>query len=293
MPEIYLKDILIHSDELQELPEDIVEKIIADGYEAASELVKYISNYIYDKHEILIGRIQKNQLKKYIEYRREEDYNIFIELIKQDIPKDLKLRELISNAINDSNKYYIDEAISEFIKNLQNSLNEGNNDRVLDYLTFLYSRLVNLNERRNSSVKSIFNENEKIIKKELSKEDYIFIKNICIDSNNEEPREKAVEHFNKQYIKLLEKNGNYEQKNSIIYVKIDQMLFDLFDSKELFYNYLFNLISLSYDKLQNHKTLAIRIENIMDGDLNIKWEIYAYLTIFAEKFKRIELNCLL
>jgi len=28
----------------------------------------------------------------------------------------------------------------------------------------------------------------------------------------------------------------------------------------------------------------------MDGDLNIKWEIYAYLTIFAEKFKRIELN---
>ena len=55
-------------------------------------------------------------------------------------------------------------------------------------------------------------------------------------------------------------------------------------TKEQFYDAIFSFIKTAYQKLKNHRTLAVKVSNIISKDLNIKWEIYSYLSIFAEKF---------
>lgn len=280
----YLKKYLIDVEQTFELPDDIVVKIIADAYNLNKEIVKKTTNYLVKNYNFYLGRIQKEQLKRYVDYGFEEDLQIFINLVYQDIPKNLNLSKEIKRLIS-TNNTNID--YSDYINNLKKAINEKKDDRITDYLLFLYSRLINLNERRFLSLKNIFEINRNQLKKELSKEDYAELQTFCnveekIKNNN------AVSKFNEKYIQLLEKNGKNNGKSGLIYFNIDQKLFDKFNNEKNFFSYIFNIIEESYSKLQNHKTLAIRVRNIISNGVNIKWRLYAYLTIFAEKFKQIE-----
>ena len=57
-----------------------------------------------------------------------------------------------------------------------------------------------------------------------------------------------------------------------------------FNFREKFYSYVFNLITESYKKIKNHRSLILKVDNIIYEGINLKWEIYSYITIFSENF---------
>jgi len=283
---LYLNKFLVDEEKKFELPEDIVVKIIADAYNLNKDVVKKISDFLVKNYKFYFGRVQKEQLKKYIDYGFNEDLQILISLVYQDIPSNLDLSKEINKLIS-KNNFKTD--YSEYINNLKNAINEKKEDRITDYLLFLYSRLININERRFLSLNNIFEFNKSQLKKELSKEDYMELQDFC-NTRDKIKNRGAVSSFNEKYIKLLEKNGNNNGKSGLIYLNIDQELFNKFNDEKSFFSYILNTLEQAYSKLQNHKTLAIRVKNIISKGINIKWRLYSYLTIFAEKFKRIEEN---
>src|SRR3989344_8444619 len=282
----YLKKYLVDEEKTFELPEDIIIKIIADAYDLNKDIVKKITDFLVKDYKFYFGRIQKEQLKKYVDYGFNEDLKILINLVYQDIPSNLDLSNEIKKLISNNN-FKID--YSEFINNLKNAIVEKKEDRIADYLLFLYSRLININERRFLSLNNIFQFNKNQLKKELSKEDYEELQNFCNKEDKIKNRD-AVSKFNENYIQILEKNGNNNGKSGLIFLNIDQELFNKFNDEKSFFSYILNTLEHAYSKLQNHKTLAIRVRNIISNGINIKWRLYAYLTIFAEKFKKIEEN---
>ncbi|GFO97832.1 DNA methylase N-4/N-6 domain protein [groundwater metagenome] len=283
--EFYLKDFLIRSDDCIELPKDIITRIIGDSYKSSSELIKKISDDLVNKFNLFLGRVQKNQLKKYIDYRFNEDFEIFQNLIKEDYEQNINLREFCDKIIEKHN-YTNSKAVEIYLQNLNEAIAENNHHRIQDYLIFLYSRLIGLNEQRKLSLKELYSSNETILKKELAADDLDHLMKVCSDTTKKD-RFETINTFNSYYIRLLEHNGNYEDKNAVIYLNIDQQIFNEFNNKELFYSYLFDLIEKAYIKIQNHKTLIIKIQNIIFKDINLKWELYSYLTLFSEKFRSI------
>jgi DNA modification methylase len=282
----YLNKYLIKEEKFSELPEDIIIKIIADAYNLNKEIVKKITDFLVKRYEFYFGRVQKEQLKKYIDYRFDDDLKTLINLVYQDIPSNLDLSKEIKKIISNNNikiDYY------DYINNLKNAINEKKEDRITDYLLFLYSRLININERKFLSLNDIFEINKNQLKKELAKKDYDELQHFCNVKDKIKNRE-TVSKFNEKYVRILEKNGNNNGKSGLIFLNIDQELFDKFDGEKSFFSYILNTLEQSYSKLQNHKTLAIRVKNIISEGINIKWRLYAYLTIFAEKFKKIEEN---
>jgi len=279
-----IRDYIVVEHDTIKLPDDIIDMIIGDAYGSANDIVKIISDELVKQYDIYLGRIQKDQLKKYIDYSFENDFEIFLNLLKQDIHERCDLKSVITNTVIWS-KFNRKDAVKIFLENLKNAISIKNNVRIQDYLLFLYSRLISLNENRKISLYDLFLQNQHIMRKELNISDFEQIKNLCKD-NHRRPRTEAITMFNENYIRILEKNGDKHNKSGVIYLNVNQALFDRFSSKTGFYDYLFSFIKLAYSRIQNQKTLAIKIDNIFDNEVNIKWELYAYFTIYAEKFLR-------
>lgn len=285
-PEYYLKDYITKSDNCIALPKDIINSIIGDSYKSSNELIKKISEDLISKFNLFLGRVQKNQLKKYIDYKFTEDFEILQNLIKEDYEQDINLKEFCDKIIEKYN-YNNSNAVGIYLNNLTEAINENNYSRIQDYLIFLYSRLIGLNEQRNLSLNELFCSNEEIIKKELAREDFDRFKKFCSDTSKKN-RFETINAYNTEYLRILGHNGNYNDKNAVIYLNVTQELFNKFNNKKLFYSYLFDLIEKAYHEIQNHKTLIIKIKNIICEDINLKWEFYSYLTLFSEKFKSID-----
>jgi DNA modification methylase len=270
------------SGDLKGLPTDIVKRIIGDAYGSKNKIVKKISDYLVKTYNLYLGRVQKEQLKKYLDYKFNEDYNTLIQLIVQDLPENFDLKDIINKF--DDGEEELNKAISEFFLNLNEARDSAKKDRVRDYLIFLYSRLISLNEKSYISLSELFSDNENIIKKELSASDFSELKSFCANYK-EDLRFKVINQFNEKYIEILHRNGDKDKKAGLIYLNLDQNLFDKFKIETDFYDYLLTIIKKSYDLSENHKSLIIKIENIFSNGINVKWKLYAYLSIFAEKFK--------
>lgn len=285
-PSKFLKHKIDNSTNVKDLPEDIVESIIFDAYNSSSKILKRLVGRIEDKYDILIGRLLKNLLKKYIDFRFDEDLNNFFDYFKK-FSNDVKENELegIIKDVFISIEYNLarSNSLDNFLINLIKSIEDDNETRIYDYLNFLYSRLLNFNELNIISLKGLFQENEEIINKEFDRLELKTLKDFC-DNANLGKRELIVNQFNKSYNEILEKRYLYEQKVSTAILNITDDLFREFPNKEEFYSYLFSLIRYLYSIIRNHRILAIKIENIISNDINIKWEIFAYLSIFSEKF---------
>jgi len=180
-PENYLRKFIVKSNDLRKLPEDIALRIIGDAYGSSDILVKEISKYLQKEYNLFLGGIQKNQLKKYIDYRFEDDFDIFLKLIKHDFEKNINLKEICDSLIEKSG-YSVNKELSIYLKDLKNAIQSKDNYRVQDYLIFLYSRLLSLNEKRKISLLEIFSNNAEIIKKELSHSDFLQLEDFCKNS---------------------------------------------------------------------------------------------------------------
>lgn len=276
----------IGSNDLIKLPHNIVEQIIADAYGASNLIVKHISNDLQKQYSLYLGRVQKNQLKKYLDYRDENDFRVFINLVKEEFEGDLDLKSFC-DVIIESYGDFTTDSLNLFIDNLNEAINSENTSRIEDYLNFIYSRLIALNEQKFISLHDLFISNEPIIKKELNEEDYAQIKKYCAEKSLKE-RNEIVEDFNKQYINILETRGNHKNSSAVIYFNITHDLFSKFNDKNEFYSYVSAIVEKSYSSIQNHKSFIVKIENIICDEINIKWDIYSYLAVFAEKFKKIK-----
>lgn len=282
----YLSTISTSNNYLHELSQNIVEQIIADAYEAANPIVKHISNDLQKHYSLYLGRVQKNQLKKYIDYRHEDDFQVFVNLVKEEFEGNLDLKSFCDKIIKSYGDFTTDSR-NLFIDNLNEAIKSENASRVEDYLNFIYSRLIAINEQKYISLHNLFMSNEHIIKEELNKEDYTQIKEYCNDKSLKE-RTEIIEDFNKHYINILETRGNHKNKSAVVYFNITPDLFSKFNDKQEFYSYILGIVEKSYDSIQNHKSFVVKIENIICDEINIKWDIYSYLTIFAEKFRKIK-----
>ena len=284
--QIILKNMLVHSDELRELPDDIIIRIIAEAYGLDKNAVDKFSDYI----EKLSGRrllwIQKEYIKRYIDYNEEEDYLKFKELTQEFLPEENIWKPRLEQVCG-SYTLEIKDSDKSFIKMLREEIQKNNHSKVQDYIMFLYSRLVGLNERYFISLKQLFDENKSIIKQNLSKWGYEHLMDFCQNKRKIE-RMGAVKKFSEEYLKVLRNDDNSNQKKSLIYFNIDQSMLDNSKSLSSFYDNLLRSIRYAYKNLQNHKTLSVRIQNIINNNINIKWEIYSIIITYAETFNVYE-----
>lgn len=283
--EKYLDDLIIASICCKELPNDLVDKIIADAHMASSDIIKKISDELAGDYKIFLGNVQREQLKKFVDYGNEHDYETFVQLLQEEIkPKEMrKICEQFSKESPDERE----KAVQEYLFNLKNAIRQDNKSRIRDYLVFVYSRLVAMNEKGKISMRDIFLENSLAMEKDLPAAEYKKLLDVC-NSSKKEDRFHMINKFNIEYLRILDQIGNKHEKSGVIYLNITQDLFDKYPKKKKFYSSLFSFIKTAYANIQNHKSLVIKIENIIDDKLNIKWEIYSYLVIFAEKFNKIE-----
>jgi DNA modification methylase len=281
--EKFLEKNLVKSKDYTELSENIVEQIVVDAYDGHGENVKKISQKIVNDFGIYLGRIQKKQIKQYLDYQNNSDFKELVRLIGEEIgDSEIGIREICDDVIEKHQKI-ITDTVKDFSEKIKTAQKEKKWRRVTDYLNFIYSRLVTKNEDREITLSKLYDEN--IAKSSFDGNQKKKLKKYCSDKKGK--REKIIQKFNTKYLNILEGGDN---KSAIIYLNISQKIFDKYNDKEKFYDGIFSFVKKAYEVIENHKTLAIRVENILDGGINIKWEIYSYLTIYAEKFKKIVEN---
>lgn len=281
-----INGLIVKSNDLRELPENIILRIIAEAYGLDKSTINEFSKYLEKLSGKYLQWLQKEYIKRYIDYGEIDDYNRFKTLINGDFPSEIEWKPKLDE-ICENYEHYIENADEEFLKSLRNELEKGNKKRVKDYIIFLYSRLVGLNEYYYISLKKLFMENQIRIRKNISSSGFKRLQNFCQDEDKVE-RAEAVKKFSAEYIKILRQDDGSSYKKSLIYINIDQSMISDSISLNSFYDHLLSLIRRTYDELQNHKTLAVRIGNIIYDNINIKWQIYSILITYAENFNAYE-----
>jgi len=254
----------------------IFDYIIVDAYNGFSKEVKEISNYLIKQHNLYLGRKEKLIIKSILDYNK-IDYLYKVEKIKNVIPE---IKELIISLRLDN---VIEECKNEYFEKLSHAIEQNDKNRIQDYINFLYSRVLLFNEYNNISVRDVFLSNKQMLKKEYDFTSYKFFEDICLNDIIQNSYSNTIKLYNKKFQNIF-LNSN-DKLNDIIVVNVNQELFDIFQNKDNFYSYLLNLIGETYRNIKNHRTLAIKVENIIFESINLKWEIYSYLTIYSETFK--------
>lgn len=286
-PREILGNLLIEEDPNLPLMRDIIPNIIADAYNVANPIIAKVTNLFETKYSFLLGRVQKNQLKSYIDYCEEDQLELFIKILDDPLltKKKSELKYDIDKVIS-SFPDYKKASMFKFLTNFKTAVTENRTNRIKDYLVFLYSRLLNIHTLSYISLNDIFLHNKKVIEKELPPEIGDEISKFC-EPTVEDDREKIVKQFSTEYIKTINNiKKNFKNQNAVVYLNINQELFDYFGITESFYSYVLDLIKKLYHEVENHKAFVLRIQNIYNGDKNIKWELYSYLTLYSEKFIR-------
>jgi DNA modification methylase len=265
----------------ENLNETLFDNIIVDGFNGFSEDVKYISNYVTEYFKIYFGRREKIIIKSVLDYGC---YDL-LSSINSNSEKKIDLQKIVKNQRSKSFEKII-SCKREYFAILTREIADKNKNRISDYINFLYSKALIHNEFKKRSVYDIFCENEADLVKETNKQSVENFKNLCLKYKTKLIYKSAVEKFNKLYQKEILDNG--DQLNEVIAINLDQNLFNTFKSKEEFISYVFSLFRNVHNELQNHRTLVIKIENIINNEINIKWELYSYLTVYAENFIHYE-----
>ncbi|WP_029513674.1 DNA-methyltransferase [Mycoplasmopsis primatum] len=276
--------------------------VLVDKYCLNSRDVKVIANSIMQKG-LKIGRKEKNQIKQYLDYGDEGAYNELSLLLKNNGLSEDEINLIIYKT------NYTKQAIDAFVKNWNDASNKKDETKMRDYIQGIYSKLVVLLNTDLLSLNELFLSNKEALKKEVSVSLFEKIKTFCQSEKKEKSffvRRKFYD-FYMSILKedLISKSDNNQLepimnksffKNSIftdfsterfglIYISIDQSLFDMCETEIKFYSVVLNIIQQSYRLLENHRTLSIKISNIFNKNgINLKWYLYSYIGIYSEHF---------
>lgn len=284
--------------------ESLIICILIDTYNCNSNNIKIISDILMNE-KILLGRNEKELIKHYLDYGDESSIltvcnssNIKIEHIKETCSKFISKKSELE-----------EEVIDKFCCNWKLADENNYKDKMIDYIQGIHSKLNFILNNQKRSLWNIFEENYGEIKKNLSNDSFILLQEFCNDKVNDDYKVINRKFYN-YYISLLKKdlqsnsdNNELEdvmnKKSSLntpfidfkteefgfIFLKINQNMYNSCTNENQFYNLVLNLIKQTYRLLDNHKTLAVKIENIINyKNQNIKWHLYSVIGIFAEHF---------
>ena len=294
----------------------IISRVLVDSFKLNSENLKKVTNYCVKKG-IQIGRRHKRILLKFLDYRNEIDLELFFkELLVENSNLDINdIRKMIDTIPIIGTT----EAIESFLKLWNIAIQENDEKKLLDYLWAIYSKLYAMNNNVSMSNIDLFTYNEEFIGEDLQKDSIIELKSFC------EEEILSKETFYQKYISLLRKelqqkslNGELEfpmnqnqadfkmstqkrifdrkgdlhyiltEQYDAIYFRINQQVFNEFENKIEFYNYVLDSIQQIFRIVVNNKAVVIEIDNIYSENINIKWMLYAYIGVYAERFIRTE-----
>lgn len=281
-----------------------IQKILIDTYSLNSSKVKKCADII-SKEFYHIGRREKDLIKHYLDYNDVESLESLQNTLNFSDADFLHVKEIIDNEFEDLSN----EAELRFIKNWHAAIDEKDDSKLFDYLQGIYSRLASLLNENYLSLLDIYNYNLNFIAKELNpiyqnelfdfcsydekmdahkarslfceKYEDILLQSLQEDSNNDElitimNRSSSV---NTPFENLL------AEDYKLVFININQDLYDLSLGHEDFLNRVLSLLYYSYRVLDNHRTLAINIDNIFTPKgQNLKWMLYSYIGIYAEHF---------
>lgn len=296
----------------------VLNQILADLFKLNAQNVKMVSDKII-RMNFHIGRRQKNILFKYYNYQNPDDLEKFLTELKKDNPILDEKKDDIIKLVKEHNNVNYNEAQEKFKEMWEIAEKEKDNKKIGEYLFGIFSRVYEYYNNQQINLLELFQYNKKFIRGDLNSRSIQELKDFC--EENKESNENTVELFYNKYIELLkielqedsikgklepimnhekidaqlEKESfihdrgydlsilNTEEYNAV-YLTLNQEIFDLFKNEEEFYNYALNAIIQSYRLLENNKVFAIEIDNIYSNEKNIKWDLYSYLSIFAENF---------
>lgn len=289
--------------------------VIIDLFKLNSKNLKRVTDFCIKQH-LQMGRRHKKILLRYLDYRNENDLELFFkELEVENVYVDKKLiTEFITNIPRIKSK----EAVRRFLELWNEAVRINDESKISDYLFGIYSKLHAMNNDDTMSKIDIFKYNEGYIKGDLSPDSIADLKCFCED-------EYAEESFYKKYVSLLrrelqqqsllgllEPSMNQKQEApelykaekivdrkgdlhyllteeyDAVYLRINQSVFDSFDRERDFYNYVLDAVQQAFRILVNNKVFAVEIDNIYSDNRNLKWLLYAYIGVYAERFIRTE-----
>ena len=297
---------------------DVITSILADLFKLNNDNLKSISDEIVSLN-LNIGRRHKKIILNYLNYGKEEYSNSFFdELYKDNKDMDSNTKDSIRSFINNLDTNFEVEAYTNFFNLWDIAEQEKDYQKLKEYLFGIFSRVYKYYNNDQMSLCELFEYNKPFIKDDLSESCIGELESFCIKNND---CDDSVHVFYEEYIKLLKLDlqqssldGNLEEvmnqeicdinllkeefirdrgndlslipteEFNAIYFTLNQEVFDKFDSLYDFYDYVLSYIKQIYRVLENNKVFGIEIEDIYFEGKNIKWDLYAYLGVFSERF---------
>ncbi len=281
-----------------------IQKILIDTYSLNSPRVKKCADII-SKEFCHIGRREKDLIKHYLDYNDIDSLASLQNALNFSDADFLRVTEIINNLFED----FSHEAELKFVKNWNTAIDENDSSKLFDYLHGIYSRLTSLLNNNYLSLFDIYNYNLNFIEKELNPVYQNELFDFCSNNVKMEAKE-ARALFCRKYEDILLHSLQEDSNNNVldtimnrssstntpfenllaedyklVFININQNLYDQSLSYEDFLNRVLSLLYYSYRVLDNHRTLAINIDNIFTAKgQNLKWMLYSYIGIYAEHF---------
>lgn len=294
---------------------EIMASVISDSFKLNSENLKVVSDYCVKKH-FQIGRRHKKILMHYFNYRNYDDLKAFFKELSIENP-DIEIEDIEDLIINQPLINY-NAAIEKFMKLWKISEQENDKKKMSDYLFGLYSKLHARYNKNEMSNLELLNYNLPFIKGDLSESSIEELRHYCIyHTNSGDFYDKYVELLRRELQEmsirgelddsmnqdavdlsisskayLQDRKGDLHylitEEYDAIYLCISQKVYEQFNNLKEFYNYILDAIQQCYRALINNKVFAVEIDNIYIENRNIKWLLYAYIGVYAERFIKTE-----
>lgn len=298
-----------------EYSSSIIATVIIDSFKLNSENLKAVTDFCIKQH-LQVGRRHKKILLHYLDYRDENDLELFFKELDVENPDvdRIALTELIRSIPVIATQ----EAVNRFLGLWNEAVKINDESKISDYLFGIYSKLHAMNNSATMSKSDLFRYNAGFIGEDLSEASINALKAFCEDDN-------AEETFYKKYVELLRRELQQQSLTGLlepsmnqiqdapelheaekivdrkgdlhyllteeydaVYLRINQAIFDSFDNEQVFYNYVLDSIQQAFRILVNNKVFAVEIDNIYSNNRNLKWLLYAYIGVYAERFIRTE-----
>ncbi len=293
----------------------VITAIIVDSFKMNGENLKMITDYCIKKG-LQIGRRHKKVLLRYLDYRNESDLELFFKELS--VENEIIDREDIIKKVKSISIIEYDVAAECFLKLWEVAIAEEDIKKLSDYLFGIYSKLHAYYNKNEMSNVALFKYNEPFIDGDLGETSIMELKEFC---DNMDPEEI----FYDKYVKLLRKELQdmslkgelevsmnqpvvdnkminqdkiFDRKGDLhylltedydaVYLRLNQTIYDKFDSDKDFFNYVLDAIQQAFRILVNNKVFAVEIDNIYSGNRNIKWLLYGYIGVYGERFIRTE-----
>lgn len=293
----------------------IVATVIIDSFKLNSENLKSITDFCIKQH-LQVGRRHKKIILRYLDYRNEKDLELFFKELG--VENNNIDKTAITNFIKSISVIKPQEAVNIFLELWNEAVNNNDESKISDYLFGIYSKLHAMNNDESMSKMDLFKYNEGFINGDLSDDSIAELKRFCEDENYEESfynkyigllrhelQQQSLQGLlepsmnQKHYApELLEADKIVDRKGDLhyllteaydaVYLRINQAIFDSFESEHGFYSYILDAIQQAFRILVNNKVFAVEIDNIYSGKRNLKWLLYAYIGVYSERFIRTE-----